>query len=155
CVGSPDSAAGGPRPPRVSWHRQIKRAAELPLGREEPMPNSRAEWMAAIMADPENDAPRLVFSDWLEEQGESQQAEFIRVECEMARIHDAPGNDPNPWEFPRFWELHRRARELRDAFAAQWFAPLYRVFQGEVRTRRGFPWHIALSARRFVQQGEA
>ena len=35
---------------------------------------------AAILADPFDDAPRLVYADWLEESGESEQAEFIRTQ---------------------------------------------------------------------------
>jgi uncharacterized protein (TIGR02996 family) len=38
----------------------------------------------AILADPEDDAPRLVFADWLEENGEAR-AEFIRLQIERAR----------------------------------------------------------------------
>lgn len=30
----------------------------------------------AILASPEDDAPRLIYADWLDEQGESDRAEF-------------------------------------------------------------------------------
>jgi uncharacterized protein (TIGR02996 family) len=34
----------------------------------------------AILAHPEDDTPRLVYADWLEENGRSEEAEIIRVE---------------------------------------------------------------------------
>lgn len=45
--------------------------------------------LAAIRAAPEEDAPRLVYADWLQEQGEPQ-GELIHLQCELARpIGDA------------------------------------------------------------------
>lgn len=43
-----------------------------------------AEFLATILDRPDDDGPRLVFADWLEEQGEAERAELIRVQCEMA-----------------------------------------------------------------------
>lgn len=39
----------------------------------------------AIIAEPDADAPRLLYADYLEEHGEPERAEFIRVQCELAR----------------------------------------------------------------------
>jgi uncharacterized protein (TIGR02996 family) len=41
--------------------------------------------LRAICENPEDDAPRLVFADWLDEHGDPRQAEFIRVQIELAR----------------------------------------------------------------------
>lgn len=41
--------------------------------------------LAAILADPGDDTARLVFADWLEENGQRKRAEFIRVQVEIAR----------------------------------------------------------------------
>ena len=41
--------------------------------------------LAAVCATPKDDLPRLVLADWLEEHGETERAEFIRVQCEMAK----------------------------------------------------------------------
>lgn len=41
--------------------------------------------LAAIRADPDDDTVRLVYADWLDERGEAERAEFIRVQCELAR----------------------------------------------------------------------
>jgi uncharacterized protein (TIGR02996 family) len=112
-------------------------------------------FLQAILAAPDDDAPRLVYADWLEEHGQPEQAEFIRMECEQAVISPEPGSAPNRWDSPRFWELQHRLRELYDRHADDWFAPLFRAFRGEMETRRGFPWHVALSARVFIDCGEA
>ena len=42
--------------------------------------------LAAILANPDEDTPRLVYADWLEENGEPERAEFIRVQCELEPI---------------------------------------------------------------------
>jgi uncharacterized protein (TIGR02996 family) len=39
-----------------------------------------------IEAYPDDDLPRLVYADWLDEQGRHTRAEFIRVQCELATI---------------------------------------------------------------------
>jgi uncharacterized protein (TIGR02996 family) len=39
----------------------------------------------AILADPEDDTPRLVYADWLQEHGEEDRAAFIRAQIEHAR----------------------------------------------------------------------
>jgi uncharacterized protein (TIGR02996 family) len=38
-----------------------------------------------ILDHPFDDAPRLIYADWLEDHGEEARAEFIRVQCELAR----------------------------------------------------------------------
>lgn len=43
------------------------------------------DFMAAILANPDDDAPRLIYADWLEEQGDSDRSEFIKVQCELAK----------------------------------------------------------------------
>lgn len=44
------------------------------------------QFLQTIIANPDDDAPRLVFADWLEEQGECERAEFIRVQVELALL---------------------------------------------------------------------
>src|SRR5262245_11034376 len=36
--------------------------------------------LAAVLADPESDAPRLVYADWLQEHGDPDRAEFVRLQ---------------------------------------------------------------------------
>ncbi len=37
-------------------------------------------FLDAIVADIDDNAPRLIYADWLDEQGDSNRAEFIRVQ---------------------------------------------------------------------------
>lgn len=109
--------------------------------------------LKAILAAPDDDTVRLVYADWLEEHGQPERAEYIRIECEMTGIHDELGFGPNEWESPRFWELDKRREELYDRHAKNWFAPLFKVHRGDLYTRRGFPYHVALTARKFIDDG--
>jgi uncharacterized protein (TIGR02996 family) len=62
-----------------------KRTIQVPTAEE-------AAFLKAIAADPEEDAPRLVYADWLEENGQPARAELIRVQVRLARMSD---NDPD------------------------------------------------------------
>jgi uncharacterized protein (TIGR02996 family) len=42
--------------------------------------------LAAVCADPDDDAARLVLADWLDESGEADRAELIRVQCRMSQL---------------------------------------------------------------------
>jgi uncharacterized protein (TIGR02996 family) len=44
-----------------------------------------ADLLRAVLAEPQDDAPRLILADWLDEQGEGDRAEFIRCQCALAR----------------------------------------------------------------------
>jgi len=83
----------------------------------------RTAMLAAIIAHREDDTPRLVMADWLEENGEPARAEFIRVQCELSRdfaevnnqgIKDGITNTGRK-RHPRFSELARRENELRSS----------------------------------------
>jgi uncharacterized protein (TIGR02996 family) len=74
--------------------------------------DDRDALLTAIHADPEAEAPRLVYADWLEEHGDVAQAELIRVDVELG--HAPEGS-------PRWRELARRHCAL---FA--WVCSIYR-----------------------------
>jgi uncharacterized protein (TIGR02996 family) len=73
--------------------------------------------LRAILDEPDEDVHRLVYADWLEENGDSARAEFIRAQCALARFHDE--GDPFTTGLP--------AECLRAEFRAAWLAPLVRV----------------------------
>lgn len=91
----------------------------------------------AILAAPDDDAPRLVFADWLDENGDPDRAEFIRVQCRLARL---PFYDAGyPTLVQRADELvvrHRRAWRIPDLNARQEF-------------RRGFVETVAVPPAEF------
>ena len=43
-------------------------------------------FLTDIRAAPDDDVPRLVYADWLEEKGEPTRAELIRVQCELSNL---------------------------------------------------------------------
>ncbi len=44
--------------------------------------------LTAVVADPADDFPRQIVADWLEEQGEAERAELIRVQLELEVLRD-------------------------------------------------------------------
>jgi uncharacterized protein (TIGR02996 family) len=63
------------------------------LRRPKPNPEAatRDVFLADIRATPDDDAPRLIYADWLHDHGEPERGEFIRVQCQLARL---PATDP-------------------------------------------------------------
>src|SRR5262249_50649041 len=83
-----------------------------------------------IRASPEDDGVRLIYADWLQENGQPERAEFIRAQVELARL----GEDD-----PRREALADRQDELLAAHGDEWCsALLYRHHPEDVRFRRGF-----------------
>ena len=62
--------------------------------------------LAAIIAEPDDDVPRLIYADWLDEQGDATRAEFIRVQVELFRL---PGAEQVGSTAPRVLKLRSRA----------------------------------------------
>src|SRR6476661_1583991 len=53
-----------------------------------PYPAGWEPFLAAITADVDEDTPRLVYADWLQENGDEPRAEFIRLQCALAKLPD-------------------------------------------------------------------
>jgi uncharacterized protein (TIGR02996 family) len=97
----------------------------------------RAAFLAAIAAAPDDDLPRLVFADWLDEHGDAARAEFVRLQCAAARGEPAD---------------HERITGLEAEHGTAWLGPLARVaFRAEFR--RGFVEHTVLPASAFLAHG--
>ncbi len=97
--------------------------------------------LQAIVENPEDDTPRLVYADWLEENGDPERAEFIRVQCDLARL---PRHDP---AYP---ELLAREEELLAEHKKKWAEPMT-PYCRKFTFDRGFPDHISLSLYGFDQ----
>ena len=85
--------------------------------------------------DPDDDTPRLILADYLEENGEADRAEFIRVQCQLAA-----------WvpEARERMALQRRERELLAGHRDEWLGPFAGWGQGHTRFRRGMIEAIVL-----------
>jgi uncharacterized protein (TIGR02996 family) len=68
-----------------------------------------------ITEHPADDTPRLVYADWLEEQGQPQRAELIRLQCRLARLS---------LDDPEQRDLAARESELLVPHQAEWLAAL-------------------------------
>lgn len=67
----------------------------------------------SVVANPADDLPRLILADRLEETGQPERAEFIRVQCELSRYFE-------PHEWNRGGELQSREAELFHAYGWPW-----------------------------------
>src|SRR4051794_19420115 len=86
-----------------------------------PMPDDDA-FLRAIIDNPDDDLPRLVYADWLDEHGDPDRAEFIRVQCELVRIRDEE-------VAPVRGRLRRRQEELLERNEERWLAPFVGMVQ--------------------------
>ena len=74
--------------------------------------------LRAIGAEPDEDTPRLVYADLIEEHGDSARAGLIRGQCELERLD---------WRDPRHRELSVRVDALLKKCGKRWRAELPRV----------------------------
>jgi uncharacterized protein (TIGR02996 family) len=77
--------------------------------------NKARGFLEDIVAHPDDDTPRLVFADWLEDEGDGERAEFIRVQIERSRLPE--------WD-ARQVRLRLRERELIEWHGTKWKAEL-------------------------------
>jgi uncharacterized protein (TIGR02996 family) len=90
-------------------------------------------FLRSIIDHPDDDAPRLVYADWLEERGETTRAELIRLQCACSDS--------------------QRVQDLLARHAADWAGPAFRHVFG-IAFRRGFVAEVTLEARLFLNIGE-
>jgi uncharacterized protein (TIGR02996 family) len=118
----------------------------------------------SVLANPADDAPRLVYADWLEERGRAEDAEFIRVQIELARLGfdgafhvDSQGRlQRMPAHIER---LQERQLELWMGGAgrpelhkelANWPMTIHPMRGQSLRIRRGFVERVASFAEIFI-----
>jgi uncharacterized protein (TIGR02996 family) len=108
--------------------------------------------LAGVLAHPDADLPRLVYADFIEENGDATRAEFIRVQCALAGGHFEDEKEKAALEL--------RERYLREKHGPAWLAPLKK--KGEPLFtprshglfRRGFVECVWMPAAWFVQKAE-
>jgi uncharacterized protein (TIGR02996 family) len=105
---------------------------------------SHAGFLRDVLADPEDDAPRLVYADWLDEQGDAARAEFIRVGCERARLEEGP----------RWAALAVRERQLLAAHGDAWKQDVAAWARPGCWFERGFVAGVEGRAGQFCERAE-
>jgi uncharacterized protein (TIGR02996 family) len=121
-----------------------------------------AAFMRAILAAPDDDLPRLVYADWLDERGDPR-GEFIRVQLAIAGLADEPRSSTgletgwpkvrDPRDARRFADLRAREEHLLHDHAWTWSAPLRSGGSG-ARFWRGFIDTVSCSAATFLAEAE-
>jgi uncharacterized protein (TIGR02996 family) len=106
--------------------------------------------LQAILADPEDDTPRLVYADWLGETGDEDRAEFIRLQVERARLPEQEGRAKSLWV---------RERTLLHEHRDRWLAGLEPLlargpYDVGVGFERGFVHSIELPVQWLLEHGD-
>jgi uncharacterized protein (TIGR02996 family) len=100
-------------------------------------------FLQAILDSPDNDIPRLVFADWLEEQGNPRGA-FIRLQCQRAKM---TRYDPG-WK-----DILAQESAIFKQFDAEWSKPVLRLADA-IEYRRGFIEHVRVSATKLLRNAD-
>src|SRR5262249_23928185 len=100
--------------------------------------------LADILANPEDDTPCLVSADWLEDHGAPERAEFVRLQVELAHLHDYHPSRP---------PLLRRQAALLEANAEAWLARVPAWARKKAEFRRGVVAHFELPASQLLRRG--
>jgi type IV pilus assembly protein PilB len=98
-------------------------------------------FLRAILENPDDDTPRLIYADWLEERGEAR-GEFIRIQCLLAEM---PADDEQRSL------LERRERELLARHQDRWLGELRPLLSGWT-FHRGFLDTISVPAPAYLQR---
>jgi uncharacterized protein (TIGR02996 family) len=91
-----------------------------------------------------DDGPRLIFADWLDEHGQPERAEFIRLQCALVRLNE---------DDPRWPEIRERERRLSEANEDRWSAELAPLVTGWA-FHRGIIDSVSVTAAQFLGSGE-
>lgn len=97
-----------------------------------------AALLAAVVAAPDDDTPRLVYADWLDDNGQAERAEFIRAQVRVARAR--PGDLD-------VIGVHQRQEELLRTYGQKWLPPDWNPGRATTpKWHRGFPSSIEVTS---------
>lgn len=106
--------------------------------------------LAAIAAQPDEDTPRLVYADWLEEHDQPIRAEFIRVQVEISQKELLPRGEQDAHV-----DLWKRNEELIENHRAELLRPMTELPDDvEIEFHRGFVAEIRTHAWRYMEHAE-
>jgi uncharacterized protein (TIGR02996 family) len=135
----------------------MPRRPQKPKADAVPYPPGWEPFLAAINANLDDNTPRLVFADWLQENGDEDRAEFIRIQCELASVHPK-------WEYldvqkrlftPHHHAANERQKQLRIANFDRWVGSFPKWAKPTTLSfRRGFAHYFAPTALQWLKDGE-
>lgn len=91
--------------------------------------DTRQALLNGIRDNPNDDAPRLIFADWLEEHGEAERATYIRLAIELNQLGE---------EHPRYDDVHDRYAAIWREHRKQWDQGLPKTLLDSGFQNRGF-----------------
>jgi uncharacterized protein (TIGR02996 family) len=98
-----------------------------------------------IYAHPDDDGLRLIYADWLEENGQPERGELIRIQLELEEL---------PEDHPRRSDLEGRQQELLKSHGRKWKSHLPNLVRSKADFRRGILSHIVLTAAELLREGK-
>src|SRR5262249_2869178 len=107
-------------------------------------PMSRDAFLADIIANPDDDDLRLVYADWLEDHGQPERAEFIRLQIEVAR---RTGGEDSRW---LIWKKRPREKELLEKHGKAWIEEQPPWARDAPAFWRGLVYSVLAKAEAFV-----
>jgi uncharacterized protein (TIGR02996 family) len=118
-------------------------------------PSLEAAFVADIAAHPDDDAPRLIFADWLDDHGQPERAQFIRAQCKF-------DPDRDRLDDPEINTLRDRIEQLRQPYEvaeSEWLVqlgslPAHEYLGWHVLWRRGFVDELEMPVQWIVRHGE-
>jgi uncharacterized protein (TIGR02996 family) len=100
--------------------------------------------LRAICIEPEDDTPRLVYADWLDENGQPERASFIRFQIQFARALPPRVLEPKPSA-----REQEQLKQLKQ-HAKAWFKPPARwMLDDHYLVRRGFPYAVSCNYKEY------
>ncbi len=96
--------------------------------------------LAAIIANPDDDQPRLAYADWLEENGQTERAEFIRVQIELANA--TSGRSHRVWSNEKTLDQAVRAASIFTEHGERWFGKFATITPPNAREANGQWWIV-------------
>jgi len=108
--------------------------------------NTDYHFVQEVRANPQDDMPRLIYADYLDEAGDPR-GELIRVQVELASL---------PLGAAARLELEERQEALLDAYAEEWLSPLRALGAEGVSRRcfeRGLIERVVMTVKNFLVHG--
>ena len=107
-VGAAEAAAGGQGPAGgLCWAGVSPRSPSMAS-------EQLLVFLREIKEHPDDDTPRLILADWLQDQGDPR-GEFVHLQVVRARLAETD---------PRYKQIHRRELQILDRHFPQWLGPL-------------------------------
>ncbi len=112
--------------------------------------------LRAIFNNPAEDTPRLVYADWLEEQGEHDWAEFIRTEVAVEHAPECPDYMSELGRCPCLrCELRRKVDRLQNCPSAVKWRRLPWGASARIDFRRGFLFRLQVTTAQWLAHADA